>query len=86
MKTEYHDPSLTEAIGRAIVISAATDEATVVRVADGGVATTRMLDNDQPTGTRWVFNGFVCEEQRDGQVVRRTIFAPVAFACHWVDA
>jgi hypothetical protein len=86
VKTEYHDYALVDAIGRAIVASAATGEAVVVRVADGGAATTHMLEDDQPAGTRWVFNGFVCEEQRDGLVVRRTIFSPVAFACHWVDA
>jgi hypothetical protein len=87
MRTEYHDPALVQAIGRAIVNSAAMrDESVVVRVADGGAATMRPLTDDRPAGTRWVFNGFVCEEQRDGQVVRRCIFSPVAFNCIWVDA
>lgn len=87
MKTEYHDPTLVEAIGRAIVRSAAECIAYAVVVENGGETrvfphASDIRDDDH----RWVFNGYVCEERDKGRAVRRCIMSPLAFSCGWVDA
>lgn len=85
MRTEYHDPALVKAMGKAIVLSGGLRESVVVRM-DAGNPVVRMLCDDPSYGTRFVFNGWVCEEQREGRPVRRTTFSPVAFRCDWEDA
>jgi hypothetical protein len=97
VKTEYHDPNLVETLTHAVLRSALEGRSYVVVRQAGflrvgalegriGVLGTREAIVSTNEGTRWVINGFTCEEQRDGIAVRRCSFHPTAFACDWVDA
>ena len=85
MPCEYHDPSHVAAISVAIAKSVATQRAYAVWVPDGGSALHAPLDEAPPDGLRWVINGYVCEEQKDGKRTRSCCLEPVGFRCIWSE-